>query len=469
MTDVIAAQAAGAVAPAFETPNKVGKLGIVGWVLFELAQQPFYSLITTFLFAPYFANVFVGDKVQGQAIWGFTAGAMGLLVAILSPILGAMADASGRRKPWVFLASFFLIAGMCVLWLAEPGRTDLLWLVLAGYIVAGVSAELNSTFVNAIMPRLVQPAYFGRLSGTAVAIAYLGGLIALMLMTAFVAVNPTTGKTLLGLDPLVLLDTARHESDRIVGPFAALWFVVFSLPFFLFTPDPRTATGSAAPVKDGLRALRQTAREIRQYGSVATFLIARMLYQDGLGGMFAFAGIYGVQLFDWSLVETGIFGMILIVAAMLGAALASIIEGRLGAKTLIMLALIVAMIGTIGVVSIDRSHVLFVVPVEPKALDSIIFSATGEWVFLLSAILVGFVAGPLNSSSRSLMARLSPPDKLAQFFGFYAFSGKATSFIAPILIGVLTAATGDPRLGVAVVLAFLYHGLILMPFVRVAK
>ena len=464
MSETNAADAAGAVAPV-----KVGKLGIVGWVLFELAQQPFYSLITTFLFAPYFANIVIGDAVRGQSIWGYVAAAMGLLVAVLSPMLGAMADASGRRKPWVLVASLFLIAGMSTLWLAEPGRLEYFWLIVAGYIVAGVAAELNSTFVNAIMPKLVRPEYFGRLSGIAVSIAYLGGLIALMLMTAFIAVNVSTGKTLLGLDPLLQLDTARHENDRIVGPFAALWFLVFALPFLLFTPDPRTATRSSTPVKDGLHALGQTAREVRQYGSVVTFLIARMLYQDGLGGMFAFAGIYGLQLFKWTLVETGIFGMILIVAAMLGAALASLIEGRLGAKALIMLALVVAMVGTIGVVSIDQTHVLFVVPVAPKLPGSAVFSSTGEIVFLLSAILVGFVAGPLNSSSRSLMARLSPPDKLAQFFGFYAFSGKATSFIAPLMIGGLTAATGDPRLGVAVVLAFLYHGLILMPFVRVAK
>lgn len=469
MIDVSAAQAADAAAPAIESPGPVSKLGIVGWVLFELAQQPFYSVITTFLFGPFFANYFIGDPLRGQNIWLAMAAVMGLSVAVLSPVLGAMADASGRRKPWVLLASLLLVGGMSALWLAEPGRMEFFWLIAAAYVIAGIAAELNGAFVNAIMPRLVAPTYFGRLSGLSASIAYLGGLTALILLTAFIAVDAATGKTLLGLEPLLKLDVARFESDRIVGPLMALWFVVFALPFLIFTPDPRLSTSSSTPVKDGLRALRQTARDIRQYGSAATFLIARMLYQDGLGGMFALAGIYGIQLFGWRTVDSGLFGIILILCAMAGAAAASIIEGRTGAKALIMICLLMAIIGATGVASIGPEHVLFTVPVAAKAAGSGFMSSAGEWVFLVSAILVGVVAGPLNSSSRSLMAQLSPPDKLAQFFGFYAFSGKATSFLAPILIVLLTAATGDTRMGVVVVLAFLYHGLILMPFVRVAK
>ncbi|MEZ5926202.1 MAG: MFS transporter [Hyphomicrobiaceae bacterium] len=456
-------------AAASDSDDKVGKLGIVSWVLFELAQQPFYSVITTFLFGPFFANYFIGDPLRGQNTWLAMAAVMGLLVAVLSPVLGAMADASGRRKPWVLLASLCMAAGMATLWLAEPGRMEFFWLVAAAYVIAGLAAELNGAFVNAIMPKLVQPVHFGRLSGISAAVAYLGGLTALILMTAFIAVDATTGKTLLGLEPLLKLDVTRFESDRIVGPLIALWFVVFALPFFLFTPDPRTPTASSTPVRDGLRALRQTARDIRQYGSAATFLIARMLYQDGLGGMFALAGIYGIQLFGWRTVDSGLFGIVLILCAMIGAALASVIESRLGAKALIMICLLIAILGAIGVVSITAEHVLFVIPVAAKVAGSGFMSSAGEWVFLVSAILVGVVAGPLNSSSRSLMARLSPPEKLAQFFGFYAFSGKATSFLAPILIVLLTSATGDTRMGVVVVLAFLYHGLILMPFVRVAK
>lgn len=468
MTDVTAEQAE-ATAPASAAPAKVGKAGIISWVLFEMAQQPFYSVITTFLFGPFFANYFVGDPVRGQNIWLIMAAIMGLCVAVVSPVFGAMADASGRRKPWVLVASLLLAAGMSALWLAEPGRMEYFWLVAIAYVIAGIAAELNGAFVNAIMPKLVQPAYFGRLSGISASVAYLGGLTALILMTAFIAVDATSGKTLLGLDPLLKLDIVRFESDRIAGPLMALWFVIFALPFFIFTPDPKTPTASSSPVWDGFRALGQTARDIRQYGSVATFLIARMLYQDGLGGMFVLAGIYGIQLFGWRTVESGLFGIILILCAMVGAALASVIEGKIGAKALIMICLMVAIVGAIGVVSIGPTHVLFGIPVDAKAIGSGFLSSAGEWMFLVSAVLVGIVAGPLNSSSRSLMAQLSPPDKLAQFFGFYAFSGKATSFLAPVMIVLLTAATGDTRMGVVVVLAFLYHGLILMPFVRVAK
>jgi UMF1 family MFS transporter len=447
---------------------RVGTLGIVGWVLFEWAAQPFYSLITTFLFAPYFANVFIpGDPAWGQALWGYTAGAMGICVALLSPVIGAMVDASGWRKPWIAIASVLMIAGMATLWYALPGRSDLILLVVAAYVVAGIAAEINGTLVNSIMPRLVPASQFGRLSGIAVAVAYLGGLLALILVAGFITAAPDSGRTLLGLEPVLQLDAGTREGDRFVGPFCAVWFLVFSLPFFLFTPDPRPSLSSRSPVADGLAALRETARDIANYGNVVWFLLARMLYQDGLGGIFAFAGIYGGTLFGWQAFETGILGIILIVAAMSGAAVGGLVEDKLGPKAVIMVSLLLAILGTVGVLSIDATHVLFTTEVVAKAPGSGIFASHGEQVFLLSAVIVGLVAGPLNSSSRSLMARISPPDKLAQFFGFYAFSGKATSFIAPIMIGLMTSLTGDQRLGVAVVIGFLVLGLLMIPLVRV--
>lgn len=463
------AETSSAPVAAGAAPRYSGKAGIVGWILYEWAAQPFYSLITTFLFAPYFVDVFVGDGERGQAIWGFTAGFMGICVAILSPMLGAMADASGRRKPWVAVSSLFLIAGMATLWLADPAKKELMLVILAAYVVAGIAAELNGAFVNAIMPRLVPPQQFGRLSGISVAVAYAGGLLALVLMAGFVATNPTTGKTLLGLDPILALDASKFEGDRLVGPFCAVWFAIFVLPFFLLTPDPRSSKVSASPVRDGLASLRQTAREIVTYGRVVVFLIARMLYQDGMLGVFAFAGIYARTLFGWTALETGILGIILIVSAMVGAALGGLLDDRIGSKPVILGSLVIALIGTVGVLSIDATHVFFTQEVAAKEAGSTIFSSLGEKVFLASAILVGLVAGPLNSSSRSLMARLTPPDKATQFFGFYAFSGKATSFIAPIAIGLMTQLTGSQRLGVGVVIAFLILGFLMIPFVRVPK
>lgn len=446
-----------------ETPAPAGRLGLGGWMLFEWSAQPFYSLITTFLFAPYFANGFIGDPVRGQQIWAYAAAFAGLAIAICSPVLGAFADSSGRRKPWIVLSSLFFVAGMSSLWFAEPGRQDLIVWVLLAYAVAAVAAELNAVFVNAMMPGLVPASQYGRTSGMSAAIGYLGGLTSLVVVAGFLVADSASGRTLFGLAPVLDLDGASRQGDRFIGPFCAVWFLIFVLPLLLFTPDRKPASVSST---GGLAALGQTLSELPRHGNILTFLVARMLYVDGLGAVFAFGGIYGAALFGWQAFELGLFGIIVIVAAMLGAAVGGWLDDKIGARRVILVSLAIALVAALGVVSVDKSHVLFLQPVPVKEAGSGFLAALGERVFVLFAILVGLVAGPLNASSRSFMARISPPDRITQFFGLFAFSGKATSFIAPLLVGGLTAATGNQRYGVAVVLVFLVAGLLLMLRVR---
>ena len=216
----------------------------------------------------------------------------------------------------------------------------------------------------------------------------------------------------------------------------------------------------------GLDGLRQTFGELRHHKDIVLFLAARMLFTDGLLTMFAFGGIYGSAVFGWQAVELGLWGIILIVAAMLGAALGGVLDDRIGPKAVILIALVIAMVAAAGVVSIDSTHVLFVQSVAEKVPGSPFLSSSAERWFLAFTLLVGVVTGPLSASSRSLMARLAPKDRVTQFFGLFALSGKASSFIAPLLVGVITAATGQQRWGVAVVLVFLLAGLLMMPFVR---
>lgn len=436
-----------------------GKLALGSWMLFEWSAQPFYSLITTFLFAPYFANGFIGDPVRGQQIWAYTAAFAGLAVAICSPVLGAFADSSGRRKPWIIIASLFFIAGMSSLWIAEPGRPELLYLVLIAYAVAAVAAELNAVFVNAMMPGLVPASQYGRTSGMSAAIGYLGGLASLVVVAGLLVADTSTGRTLFGLAPMLDFDAASRQGDRFIGPFCAIWFLIFVLPLLLFTPDRRAPGASSA---GGMTALRQTLTELPQHGNVLKFLIARMLFVDGLGAVFAFGGIYGAAQFGWQAFELGLFGIILIVTAMIGAAVGGWLDDKIGARRVILAALVIALIATLGVLSVDKTHVLFMQAVAAKEAGTGFLASIGERVFVLFAGFVGLVAGPLNASSRSFMAHISPPERITQFFGLFAFSGKATSFIAPLLVGGLTAATGNQRYGVAVVLVFLTAGLLLM-------
>lgn len=449
--------------------KRAGTLALGSWTLYEWAAQPFYTLITTFLFSAYFVSGYIGDPTRGQALWGYLVAAAGICVAFVSPVLGAIADASGRKKPWVVFSSLFLLAGLSSLWLAVPGRLDLLWVIALGYVIATVAAELNAVFVNALMPKLVPPSEYGRLSGISSAVGYTGGLLSLVVMAGLIAPNPVTGKTLLGLTPLLPLDSASRQGDRLVGPFAALWFLVFVIPFFAFTPDPPHARRAASPVREGIATFKQSLVDIRGYGNIVRFLVSRMLYQDGLLGIYAFATVYATSLFQWQLLDQGVFGIVLSAAAILGALVGGFIDDRVGPKAVIIGSIVLALLATLGVLSIGREHVLFIYPVAAKTAGAGLFASASEQVFLAFSIVVGLVAGPLFASSRSLMAALSPPDKLGQFFGLFALSGKATSFIAPLLIGLTTQITGDQRLGVGVVIGFLLAGLFLMSGVKRAR
>lgn len=451
------------------TPRYADWRGLTGWVLFDWAAQPFYTLVLTFLFAPYFANQFVGDAARGQELWGYTTAIAGALVAILSPVLGAIADASGRRKPWIAVSSLTFFAGMCALWLAAPGETGLLAAVMAGVIVATVAAEFATVFTNAMMPGLVPPERMGRLSGTGWAVGYAGGLLSLVATAGFLVADGETGKTMLGFDPVVSIADLEHEGERLIGPFCALWYFIFVLPLFAFTPDPgmgRSVNGPGSAVQRGLVQLRETFIHVGRYSNIVRFLVARMLYADGLGAIFAFGGLYAAAVFGWSATELGLFGIIITIAAAIGAFMGGPLDDRFGAKSVIVAGLIGLLLSSAGVLSVTRSEILYVIPVAPATAEEGLFASTGEIVYLVFSAGIGIVAGPVQASSRALMARLTPPAMATEFFGLFAFSGKITAFAAPLAVAVVTAATGSQRLGIAAIAIFLLAGLVLLLSVR---
>lgn len=436
---------------------------LVSWVLFDWAAQPYYTLILTFLFAPYFATVVVGNAAQGQTLWGYSAAAAGVLIAIGSPLLGAFADGRGRRKPWIALFSLLLVAGLASLWMATPGADNAtIALVLFGFVLATIAAEFTQVFTNAIMPTLVPAEKLGRLSGTGWAVGYAGGLLSLAVMAGLIVTDPASGKTILGLDPLIKLDTGTREGDRLVGPFAALWFAIFMIPFFLFVPDTHKPPPPGTVKRTALAELWDTVSGLPRHPDMLFFLLARMLYIDGLTAIFAFGGIYGASVFGWQALELGIFGIVLTLTGVVGAVAGGVLDDRIGARNVIMAALLVLLVGTLGILSIDKSHVLFGLEVAPKAAGSAPFSSTGERVFLVFAMVIGIVAAPVQAASRSLLARLAPPEKVTQFFGLFAFSGKVTAFFAPFLIASVTAATGSERAGMSAIVFFLIAGMVLM-------
>jgi len=451
----------GATGRAAATP--AGKLALFGWVLFDWATQPFYTLVVTFLFAPYFVNGFMDDPARGSSLWAYATGIAELIAAALAPVLGAIADAGTPRKPWIAAFSVLLFVGLCGLWFAIPGEIELAPRVLFSFGLATIGAELATVFTNAMMPSLIGNDRLGTLSGLGWATGYVGGLVSLALIAGLVVADPHTGKTLLGLLPVLPLDTATREGDRLVGPFSAVWFLVFVLPLFLFTPDRPVKPLKTGAVTAGLSQLVRSVKElVRHHVEIAKFLLARMLYADGLGAVFAFGGIYAGTVFGWGAAELGRFGVILTITGTLGAALGGLLDDREGSKAVIVGTLLLFIAASIGVLSVDHDHVLFVVPVEPKALGSAPFSSVGEQIYLAFAMLIGIASGPIQSSSRTLLARMCPEDKVTEFFGFFSFSGKITAFAAPLAIGAVTHVTGSPRIGIAMSLVFLIAGLLLL-------
>jgi len=443
---------------------------IVSWLLFDWATQPFYTLVLTFLFAPYFASAVVSDPVQGQAYWGYASAIAGILIAVASPLFGALGDRSGRRKPWLALFSIVLTASLGLLWLAVPDAPLApLLIVLAAYVTATVAAELATVFTNAMMTTLVRPDRLGRLSGTGWAIGYVGGLVSLLIMAGFVVTapgsDPTAPRTLFGLTPIIVLDGPTREADRLVGPFSAVWFVLFVIPLFLFVPD--RGRPPSGPARSAFSELKETLRDLAGRRDLLLFLLARMLYNDGLSAIFTFGGIFGATMLGWQAAELGILGIVLTLTGAIGAVIGGRLDDRIGAKPVIVGSLLLLFIASAGILSVSRDKVMFVIDVASKLPGSAPYSSTSELVFMAFAVVVGMVAGPVQAASRSLFARLAPEDRMTQYFGLFAFSGKVMAFAAPLLVAAVTVASGDQRLGMATIGVFLVAGLALLVPVRV--
>ena len=434
---------------------------VVGWIFFDWAAQPYFTLITTFVFAPYFATHVAPDAASGQALWGFATAAAGMAIALLSPVLGAIADASGRRKPWIAAFGAMLVIGSALMWFGRPGDVKLIPPLLFAYAIATVGVEFATVFNNAMMPTLVPPDRIGRLSGTGWATGYVGGILSLILVLGFLAASPETGRTLFGFKPLFGLDPFAHQGDRISGPLTAIWFIVFVLPMFLLTPDYPARHPLRVALREGLAELKQTLIELPKHRSLALFLLANMIYTDGLVSLFAFGGIYAAGTFGWNTIQIGTFGIILAIAGSFGGYFGGKLDDRFGPKRVIAGSMTILLISIIAILAVSKDSILFI-PISPPVPGGALFSSSAERAYLVLGCMIGAAGAPLQAASRSLLIRMAPRDRIAQYFGLFALTGKVTSFIGPLLIGIVTAATGSQKAGMATLVLFFATGLVLL-------
>lgn len=444
-----------------EKITPANRRGIFGWMMFDWAAQPTFTVVTTFIFGPYFVSRLTNDPVAAQTMWSNMATIAGIVIAIFSPILGSVADATGRKKPWIGFFSIFLVIGLFLLWFAVPGSNPFYPFLIMIFVT--IAVEFSTVFNDSMMPTLVSKEKVGKISNIAWGLGYTGGMIVLIGVVALLAASPESGKTILGIPALFGLNPATGDDARIVGPISAIWYVVFVLPMFLFTPDARSGGKVLVPaVKEGLRELQNTLGQLRHRKSLLRFLIARMIYQDGVNGLLVLGGAFAAGLFGWVTMEIGIYGIILNLVAIPSCILAGYVDSFLGSKRTIILSLIALLISSIGIVSTTHDSTLFgLVALSP--IDSGgLFGTAAEKMYIIYGLFTGLAFGPVQASSRSYLARSIEPEESGRYFGIYALTGRITSFMATAAFSIVTAASGSAYWGMATLSLFFVIGLFLL-------
>lgn len=412
--------------------KSASKSSIVAWCLYDWACASFSIIVTTFIFATYFTTKVAADTIVGTYQWANATSLAGLIIALTSPLVGAIADHSGHHKRWLFFLTMMCVISTALLWFAYP-NTSAVYFTLSCVVVGTVGLEVALVFYNAFLVHLAPRAILGRVSGWGWGSGYLGGILALTLaLVLFVRLN------VFGLDTATLADV------RICGPFAASWYFLFALPFFLIVkPIPSASVGLSKAVKLGWKELLTTLKRLPKEKNIFLYLVAHMIYADGLNTLFVFGGIYAAGTYGLNFQEVLLLGITMNIAAGIGAIALGWMDDALGSKATILISL-----GCLTGLAIP-----------------ILFMTDKYYFWGVASILCIFV-GPVQAASRSLMVRLIPEETSTEMFGLYALSGKITAFIGPWLLGIMTLTFHSQRVGMATILVFFMIGALLLLPVR---
>ena len=395
------------------------KREVISWSLFDFANQPFSTIIVTFIYGAFFTNYIVADEHLGTLLWSTGISVTAIVVSLFSPILGALADRGGYRK--LFLIFFTCISAILSIILYFPDAGDI-YFALIVFILANISFEISTVFCNSYLPDLAGKGNIGKVSGFAWGLGFFGGLSALFLS-------------------LYLFPDLDSEEIKRINILVGLWFILFSLPTFLFLKDKKAEKLKKIHLVDSIKSLKKTFREVIKYKTIFKFLISRLFYNDGLITIFALGGIYAVETLDFTFEEVMILGIILNIAAGVGSFVFGFLEDKIGVKRVINISLYVLIIATL---------IAFISPETNSSKE----------LFWFAGVLIGLMIGPNQSCSRSLMSQLTPKEKQNEFFGFFALTGKATSFLGPLIFGFITNFYSQ-QLALWVVIVFFLIGLFL--------
>ena len=439
---------------------------IWGWFFFDWASQPYFTVLLTFVFGPYFAAAatqhFIGTGLEemaadarAQSLWSLCLTVTGLLVGFGGPVMGAMADTAGNRMPWIVTFSALYVVGAAALWWVLPDGSNLAW-ALIFFGIGFIGAEYALIFTNAQLPSLGTKEQIGQISGSGFAFGYVGGLVALAILLVFF-VEQGTGRTIAGMAPAFGLDPEAKEGTRAAGPFAAAWYLVFMIPYFLWVREVRKP-GRRASVGAALKSLAASVRALPERPSLFTYLGSSMLYRDALNGLYSFGGIYAALVLNWQITQIGVFGIVSGISAAFFSWIGGRFDKRFGPKPVISVAILGLMGVCFTVINMTRESFFGMALAEGSTLPDTVFFGCG--------ILIGGLGGTLQAASRTMMVRHADPDAPTESFGLYGLAGRATAFLAPALIGLATTISGDARLGVTPLIFLFLIGLVLLRWVK---
>ena len=432
--------------------EKINNSGeVLAWSMYDFANQPFTNLVLTFIYGTFFTTVIASNEIVGTQQWSHAISITAIVVALLSPFMGALADKGGYRKMFMFFFTWLTIIATTVLYFVLPGQVirALFWFVLAN-----IGFEMGSVFCNAYLPDISHSKNIGRISGYGWSLGYVGGLLSLALAMFFLVQTDTP------IFGFLKGEVGAYQNIRATNLLVAVWFAVFSIPTFLFVKDKKPDTKAFLKnAKHTLKGFRSTANELRNYPQIIRFLLARLVYNDGLVTVFAFGGIYAAGSLDFTFDEIMVLGIVLNITAGLGAFLMGYLDDKVGGKKTLKVTLLGLMLA--------MALAVFAPEIRPFLQYVFGGSSVPDWVnakniFWIAAVLIGAFSGPNQASSRSLMGRFTPEEKKNEFFGFFAFSGKATAFVGPFLLGSLTVAFDSQRAGISIVFFFFLFGYFLL-------
>lgn len=416
------------------------KVRVFIWSLFDFANTSYSIVVVTFLYAVYFKQTVLSRQPIGDFYWSIGTSVSMFITALISPILGAIADYSAGKKRFLLVFTLACIISTSLLYFVNKGDV---FLGLLLFIIANVGFEAGLVFYDSFLPELTAPKNYGRVSGYGFAMGYLGSLTTLAIVYPFITNN------------------LIKESF----PISALVFLIFSLPLFLFLKENKNNIEKKESfLRIGFFRVFNTVTNLKKYKNLTLFLISFFFYIEGVNTVIFFSGNYATTTLNFSLGQLIVFFLIVQSTAILGSLLFGFIADSFGQKKSLISSLIIWIFTIlIAFVTSDKNSS---VVIKVSNYFNITIEQFGNYSFYFVGLLAGSVMGATQSTSRSLMSKLTPFDKKTEFFGFYSFFGKSSAILGPLVFGYVSFISGDQRLAILTINIFFFIGLFILTYVK---